>query len=177
MNAGQMGLIALIAMTMSAMQATQAQTLPTPEDFDRALKSCAIAQAIKLDASAIDSISKLYASEASRAVLNSSTEFVLLIPENMRLEAYRLYTDCIVKIAPQLATNSPPQPTGTATYKVCSGEYERACPPHDAYLYCYVSIEDWARARCTSYKIQRLNTYGGNRCGYSLDAVFCSGPK
>jgi S1-C subfamily serine protease len=68
-------------------------------------------------------------------------------------------------------------PPVTVTYRVCSGEYERACLGHDSYLYCGVSVEDWAKARCDSHKVQRLNTYGGNKCGYSLDAVICTGPK
>src|SRR5262249_48286059 len=52
-------------------------------------------------------------------------------------------------------------PLVTVTYRVCSGEYERACQPHDTYLYWYVSVEDRAKARCTSDTIERLNTSGG----------------
>jgi len=65
----------------------------------------------------------------------------------------------------------------TVVYRVCSGEYERACLPHDAYLYCYVSVDNWAKGKCESHKITRLNTYDGNKCGYSLDAVICTSPK
>jgi hypothetical protein len=91
------------------------------------------------------------------------------------LEAYRLYSDCIATILPQLATQVTPPVT--VTYRICSGEYARACQPHDVYLYCYQSPAEWAKSRCESAKVQRLSTYGGNKCGYSLDAVICTGPK
>ncbi|MBN9486844.1 MAG: hypothetical protein J0H44_06445 [Alphaproteobacteria bacterium] len=69
-----------------------------------------------------------------------------------------------------------PEPV-TVTYKVCSGEYENRCQTHDVYLYCHGDVGAWAKPRCTSYKVQRLNSYGGNKCGYSIDAVICTGPK
>lgn len=62
-------------------------------------------------------------------------------------------------------------------YTVCSGEYERACQAHDAYLYCYSDVQAWANARCGSSIVQRVNTYGGNRCGYAIDRVICTNPK
>jgi hypothetical protein len=177
----------------SMLHSAHAQTPPTPGDFDRDLKTCALTQSINLP-DIIDSVGKLYAGENSKQILRSSTQFLTLIPDNMKLEAYRLYADCIMKTAPQLAaTSSPPastpsngSPPATAItapppvvvpYKICSGEYERACQPHDVYLYCGDSAEAWAKKRCTSYSLTRLNTYGGNKCGYSLDQVICTGPK
>ncbi len=74
-----------------------------------------------------------------------------------------------------MIVNPPPLPV--VSYRVCSGEYERACQTHDAYLYCYADVRSWAADRCTSYTVQRVNTYGGNKCGYSIDAVICTGPK
>jgi hypothetical protein len=65
----------------------------------------------------------------------------------------------------------------TTIYRLCTGEYERACQTHDAYLYCYGDVGSWAKARCNSYQITRVNTYGGNKCGYSIDSVMCVGPK
>jgi hypothetical protein len=62
-------------------------------------------------------------------------------------------------------------------YRVCAGEYERACQPHDVYQYCDVSTDGWAKARCSSFKVIRLDTKDGNKCGYLLDRVICTGPK
>jgi len=80
------------------------------------------------------------------------------------------------------AVNSPPPvvnaPTPiTVTYKICTGEYERNCPSHDIYQYCYVPVENWARAHCESFRISRLDTRDENKCGYSIDQVICTSPK
>jgi hypothetical protein len=71
---------------------------------------------------------------------------------------------------------APPPPV-TVTYKICSGEYERACQLHDVYLYCYSDVNAWAAQRCTSSTVSRYNTYGGNKCGYGMDLVTCVGPR
>jgi hypothetical protein len=160
---------------ISMSQSARAQTLPTADEFEKSLKACSINEKIDFDPTILSSLGKLYASENSRQALTSSEQFLLLMPESKRIEAYRLYADCVVKIIPQIATTSVSQTN--PTYKVCTGEYERACQPHDGYLYCYQRVEDWAKSRCASYKIQRLNSYGGNKCGYSIDAVICNGPK
>jgi hypothetical protein len=76
---------------------------------------------------------------------------------------------------PSSAAPSPPAPF-TRAIRVCSGEYEKNCQPHDAYLYCYVDVGAWAAARCDKHVVQRINTYGGNKCGYSMDDVICTGP-
>jgi S1-C subfamily serine protease len=68
-------------------------------------------------------------------------------------------------------------PPPTVTYRVCTGEYERACQGHDAYFYCYTNVDDWAKSMCEISKVQQLNSYGGNKCGYTLYAVICTGPK
>ncbi|MEH2534392.1 hypothetical protein V1277_006313 [Bradyrhizobium sp. AZCC 1588] len=148
-----------------------AQSLPTPEQFNASLKECAARKDIKLSEDTLNSIMKVYSSETARPVLTRSSEFLTLVPESDRLEAYRLHSDCIATILPELA------PPVTVTYRICAGEYQRSCQPHDVYLYCYQSAADWAKSRCSSYKVQRLSTYGGNKCGYSLDAVICTGPK
>jgi hypothetical protein len=69
--------------------------------------------------------------------------------------------------------NAPPPPV---VYTVCSGEYEGKCQAHDAYLYCYEDVKAWANARCGSALVQRVNTYGGNKCGYSIDKIICTNP-
>jgi hypothetical protein len=152
-----------------------AQTVPTPEQFNVAVRTCVASQNITLSNDIIQSVIQQYQDHGSSGSLENSSEFISTLPEDSRLEAYRFYADCVAKILSQNA-NLIPAPT-TVVYKVCSGEYERACQQHDAYLYCYTDVNRWAESRCESYKIQRLNVYGGNKCGYSLDAVICTGPK
>jgi hypothetical protein len=161
-----------------AHSTAQAQGFPSPEDFDQALKTCNSVQKINLGSNILDSLSKLYAGESSRQVLRSPSEFLLLIPEDKRIDAYRLYAECITKIVPQFATGTTASPAAiTTTYKICTGEYERACQPHDVYMYCGVSPETWARNKCASYSVRQLNSYGGNKCGYELYEVLCTGPR
>lgn len=62
----------------------------------------------------------------------------------------------------------------TRVLRVCTGEYERACQPHDAYLYCYVDVSAWAKGRCEKSSVQQLNSRGGNKCGYALYEVLCT---
>lgn len=73
-----------------------------------------------------------------------------------------------------LASGVQAQTMELRRYRVCAGEYERSCQPHDSYLYCYTDVLDWAqRNLCQSATIRRLNTYGGNKCGYSIDEITC----
>jgi hypothetical protein len=161
-----------------AQSAAQGQSLPSAEDFNNALKACNTAQNINLNSSIVDSLGKLYSNEISRQALRSPAEFLLLIPEDKRIDAYRLYAECIAKIAPQVtAGTTTTSPTLTTTYRICTGEYERACQTHDVYMYCYESPENWAKNRCSNYSVRQLNSYGGNKCGYSLYEVLCNGPK
>jgi hypothetical protein len=64
--------------------------------------------------------------------------------------------------------------TGTKSYRVCIGEFERFClSPVDAFLDCGASVADWAKARCSSYSLVQLSSRSGNRCGYSVIQVLC----
>ncbi|MBY3249877.1 hypothetical protein [Rhizobium laguerreae] len=89
---------------------------------------------------------------------------------------YKDYVSCLTTVIGLLSPQPKPLPP-TVTYRVCSGEYERACKPHDVYLYCYADVKSWAAARCESSIVQRMNTYAGNKCGYSIDTVVCTSPK
>jgi hypothetical protein len=85
---------------------------------------------------------------------------------------------CKSELAKALLSRRSERPAPiVAQYTTCIGEYERACQPHDSYFYCYHDIQAWANARCESAKVVRLNTYGGNKCGYAMDRVFCTNPK
>jgi hypothetical protein len=93
------------------------------------------------------------------------------------LEARKLPPQSTPSPAPSSSQAAPSPASFTRAIRVCSGEYEKNCQPHDAYLYCYVDVGAWAAARCDKYVVQRINTYGGNKCGYSIDDVICTGPR
>jgi hypothetical protein len=72
-------------------------------------------------------------------------------------------------------------PAGTVykIYKVCSGEHEDACVPHDYFLYCNANLEDWALTKCVTHTTTRIDAYPGDpgdKCGYALDEVACGNP-
>jgi len=64
------------------------------------------------------------------------------------------------------------------TVTVCDGEYEKACQAHEAYVYCG-QTETWATSFCKgaglsgAHQSLRLNTYGGNKCGYAITRIIC----
>jgi len=35
-------------------------------------------------------------------------------------------------------------------------------------------VEDWAKGKCSSYTINSLATFDGNKCGYSVDEIVCT---
>lgn len=76
---------------------------------------------------------------------------------------------------PQVSQSTAP-PIVT-NFRVCLGEYERACPPHDVYLYCYQDVGAWAKQRCNDVKVIPLGSSSGNKCGYTSVQVICSGPR
>jgi hypothetical protein len=163
---------------LATMSSVRAQNLPSSDEFDRELRACNSSEHINIDDSILGSLASLYSNDSARQALKSPTDFLLLIPENKRIDAYRLYAQCIAKIVPQLASVTPaPSTPITTTYRICSGEYERACQQHDVYMYCYENPENWAKDRCTTYSVRQLNSYGGNKCGYNLYEVLCTGPK
>jgi hypothetical protein len=77
---------------LSVTQTSFAQTLPTFEQFDGALRTCASGQNIALNADVIGSISSIYKGERTQgaASFKSSTEFLKLMPEDARLGLSRL---------------------------------------------------------------------------------------
>jgi hypothetical protein len=152
--------------------------------FEIILKACADNKSISTTPDLLGKVSGVYADDATGNTLNDIGKFLSLIPETYRGAAYGLYQQCIVDILPRLKNTTPvavgsentPQ-LPTVTYKICSGEYERACQQHDVYLYCYQDVKAWAGAHCAASTVSRYNTYGGNKCGYAMDLVSCTGPK
>lgn len=69
---------------------------------------------------------------------------------------------------------TPPPATVTSEYAVCSGEYERECQPHNAYVYCYVDPNPVAAGACTRYRIKNTQSKPGNKCGYTTTVYLCT---
>ena len=172
MRQGHLG-ASCAAIILLAAGVAPAQALPPFDQFDGALQACAASEKITLSADLSASVRQVYDRKGKSSFADSAT-FLSQISEKERLEAYRLYVECITKILGNTAVKPPPT---TVTYRVCSGEYEKSCQKHNAYLYCGDDVAAWARRRCTSSTVQRLSAYGGNKCGYSIDAVICTGPK
>jgi hypothetical protein len=75
----------------------RAQALPSSQQFSDLLSGCAAGANIDITADLAGSLKTIYEGERTQgaASFKSSTEFLKLIPENQRLEAYKLYTQCI----------------------------------------------------------------------------------
>jgi hypothetical protein len=86
--------------TSFSVRSVDAEGLPTTEQFSSMLTNCAAGSNIDVKADLIGSIATIYNGQRTQgaASFQSSTEFLKLIPENSRLEAYRLYTQCIKDI-------------------------------------------------------------------------------
>jgi hypothetical protein len=82
--------------------------------------------------------------------------------------------------SPTSSTTVPPSPPTPAQFKktVCTGEYEASCAgPHDIFYTCgsFGSDDEIAAKVCqVPSKALRLNTRGGNHCGYALIEVTCN---
>jgi predicted acylesterase/phospholipase RssA len=66
------------------------------------------------------------------------------------------------------------QPHATTTFQVCQGEFGSQCPPNSRWIDCGRSISEITGPMCSSASVTRVSTRDGNRCGYSIDQVFCS---
>lgn len=73
--------------------------LPTTEEFQGLLQGCATGAQIYVSADLLGSITSIYEGDKTqgKALIKSQTEFLKLIPEKDRLEAYKLYISCISK--------------------------------------------------------------------------------
>ncbi len=111
--------------------------------------------------------------------------------------SYESYKSCLVEVmriiapppppTPRPVTtapgNAPPRPAGTppdppvVTYKTCTGSFESVCPSHDHFFACGANLASWARAQCASFTITKVDSYGGDRCGYSINQIVCRDPR
>lgn len=78
----------------------EGRRLPSSQDFDGLLKTCALGANITVSADIVGSIKEIYEGDRTKgkATLQSQTEYLKQFPESQRLDAYRLYTSCIAKI-------------------------------------------------------------------------------
>jgi hypothetical protein len=66
---------------------------------------------------------------------------------------------------------SPPEIT--LNYRVCRGQYEGECPPHDVFISCN-DFEQWAKNVCIKHELTVLSSRDGNMCGYIVANVACT---
>jgi len=78
-------------------------TFPTMEQFQAMLTTCAVGAGIEIDGQMRGSIAEVYSgakstTEARKFKFLTAGEFLKLLPAEDRLEGYKLYNECIVKI-------------------------------------------------------------------------------
>lgn len=80
--------------------ASSAKDLPSTAEFTNLLRTCASNADIELTTDLVGSIATIYDGQRTQGTLSfkTSTAFLSLIPEAQRLEAYKVYTACILKI-------------------------------------------------------------------------------
>jgi hypothetical protein len=66
--------------------------------------------------------------------------------------------------------------TVTNEFVVCAGEYERECPAHQAYIYCYVDPDAEAAKACKRFSLKTRQSKSGNKCGYTWSTYLCTNP-
>lgn len=118
-------------------------SFPTTEEFMNALGTCATTQSIQIDANFRGSVENIYRgarTEGYARILNQS-RFLEAFPEKDKLAAYRLYTNCIVKILPQRTGTRPSMPDKceTAGLEQCRADYRSN--PTSALLSCQKFLE------------------------------------
>jgi hypothetical protein len=64
--------------------------------------------------------------------------------------------------------------TITSEFVVCSGEYERECPSHNVYIYCYEDPGKEAKKACKRHSLKTTQSKGGNKCGYTWTTYLCT---
>src|ERR1700730_2092596 len=93
-----------------------AQGLPTTDEFDSRIKSCATAQKVRLAPDLVTAIATIYSAEPSK--FRSATEFLTLLPNELALAALRFYQQCIgpvLSAADRASAQSQEQPVSSQT--------------------------------------------------------------
>jgi hypothetical protein len=89
------------------------QNWPTTEQFMSSITACATNLHIQLNGDLQGSIKSFYEGTKTQGQLTSesTTHFLELFPEGSRLDAYKIYTNCLLKLTTQgHASNLPPEP-------------------------------------------------------------------
>jgi hypothetical protein len=79
------------------------QNWPTTEQFMSSITACATNLNIQINGDLQGSIKSFYEGTKTQGHLtsDSNTQFLSLFPENQRLDAYKIYTECLLKIIVQ----------------------------------------------------------------------------
>ena len=95
----------------SATGATGDAPLPTTEQFNSALTTCALGSKTTIDADLIGKITSLYNDDRTKGAANfeTSTKFLEQFAQNDRPRVYELYNNCIFRIL-HLGAESAPKP-------------------------------------------------------------------
>lgn len=120
---------------ISSAAFAQAAASPTTEQFMGALAACVASKNLEVSADLLGSIKGAYDREATdernstqgRLVFKSPTEFLSLFPETDRLQAYKIYEECVTKLIPgaQSATFSSDRVQAcTATLSKCKDDFK-----------------------------------------------------
>jgi hypothetical protein len=104
---------------------------------------------------------------AADILCRKSAELQAAIKEQSS-HASKLRADIDKRLRELQEIKPPPPPHGPVIviYKTCAGELRSMCPSDALCQYCGFSVSEWAKTRCASFTTQRLDSYGGNKCGY-----------
>jgi uncharacterized protein YecT (DUF1311 family) len=160
----------------------RAQSLPTASEFQSLLTTCAQGSQLQIDADIIGSATSVYEGErtSGNASLSSQTKFLELFPPEDRLEALRLYNECIVQflgrsqpdrqgsIAPGRFTPQPfqPQPTVMQPRIEAGFPCERASTPTERLICSDAKLADADRSLNSEFR-SLLNV--AKRSGFGED--------
>jgi hypothetical protein len=102
-------------------------SLPSTQDFNGALTTCATGSAVDISADLLGSVASFYSGQRSNgaASFRTATNFLELFPEDDRAKVYELYTKCISQILHVRAWNAEQcdgMPGETAW--IYAGQYE-----------------------------------------------------
>jgi len=96
-----------------------AQSLPTTDEFDSKIESCATGQKSPLSPAIVTAIASIYTAERPNGAskFKSATEFLTLLPKQLALEAYRFYQQCVAPIM-----SSADRPSGASQAPAASSQ-------------------------------------------------------
>jgi hypothetical protein len=94
---------------LSGPGAAQAQNLPSTQQFNSALTTCATTSDISISADLLGSVSSVYDGQKTQGTANlkTATKFIELFPEGDRAKIYDLYMKCIAQILHPSPISSP----------------------------------------------------------------------